>query len=144
MKEIGFILSSMVIVILIFAAITFIINKIVGWCYDNRDKKREKEHPELYRLFNAVNEKGAECCRWYNEQISPKRREIDNILKDWDYYTDERRAQKEAELKKLREDIQIAETIDKTLEAELVELREQTKDYVKKHNVEWAKKLGWI
>lgn len=138
-----FILSGMLIVVLIFAAIIFITDKIVGWYYDNRDKKRQKEHPELYRLFDMVNEKGGECCRWYNEQISPKKREIDNILKDWDYYTDERRTQKETELKRLREDLQVAQTMDNVLESELVELREQTKDYVKKHNVEWAKKMGW-
>lgn len=139
----GFILSSMIIVVLIFAAVIFITDKTVGWYYDNRDKKREREHPELYQLFDAVNEKAVECCHWYNEQISPKKREIDDILKNWNYYTDERRTQKEAELKRLREDIQTAETIDKVLHSELVELREQTKDYVKKHNVEWAKKMGW-
>lgn len=143
MKEMGFIFSSIIIVALIFATIIIMTDKIVGWYYDNRDKKRQKEHPELYRLFDMVNEKGGECCRWYNEQISPKKREIDNILKDWDYYTDERKIQKETELKKLREGIQTAETIDKVLHSELVELREQTKDYVKKHNVEWAKKMGW-
>ena len=138
-----FILSGMLIVVLIFAAIIFITDKTVGWYYDNQDKKRRREHPELFRLFDMVNEKGGECCHWYNEQISPKKREIDNILKDWDYYTDERRTQKEAELKRLREDLQVAQTMDNVLESELVELREQTKDYVKKHNVEWAKKMGW-
>ena len=138
-----FILSGMIIVVLIFAAIIFIIDKTVGWYYDNQDKKRRREHPELFRLFDMVNEKAGECCHWYNEQISPKKREIDNILKDWDYYTDERRTQKEAELKRLREELQVAQTMDNALESELVELREQTKDYVKKHNVEWAKKMGW-
>ena len=143
MKEALFIFSGMVIVILFFVAPVLFIDSIVGWYYDNRDKKRQKEHPELYRLFDAVNEKCKDCCFWYNEQISPKKREIDNILKDWNYYTDERRTQKEAELKKLRADLQIAETIHDNLESELVELREQTKDYVKKQNVEWAKKMGW-
>ena len=139
----GFIFSSVIIVVLIFAAIIFFTDRIAGWYYDNQDKKREKEHPELYRLFDAVNEKGSECVHWYNEQIAPKKREIDNILKDWNYYTDERRSQKEAELKKLREELQVAEATDNVLKSELVELREQTKDYVKKHNVKWAKKWGW-
>ena len=143
MKEMVFILSGMIILGLIFAVFIFIIDKTIGWYYDNRDKKRQKEHPELYRLFDMVDEKAGECCRWYNQQIAPKKREIDYIFKDWDYYTDERKIQKEAELKRLREDIQTAETIDKVLHSELVELRKQTKDYVKKHNVEWAKKMGW-
>ena len=138
-----FILSSMFIVVLIFAAIIFITDKVVGWYYNNQDKRRRREHPELFRLFDMVNEKAGECCHWYNEQISPMKREIDNILKDWDYYTDARKEQKEAELKRLREDLQVAQTMDNALESELVELRERTKDYVKKHNVEWAKKMGW-
>lgn len=138
-----FILSSMFIVVLIFAAIIFITDKTVGWYYDNQNKKRRREHPELFRLFDMVDEKAGECCHWYNEQIAPMKREIDNILKDWDYYTDARKEQKEAELKRLREDLQVAQTMDNVLESELVELREQTKDYVKKHNVEWAKKMGW-
>ena len=139
----GFILSSMIIVVLLFAAIIFITDKVVGWYYNNQDKKRRREHPELFRLFDMVDEKAGECCHWYNEQIAPMKREIDNILKDWDYYTDARKEQKEAELKRLREDLQVAHTMDNVLESELVELREQTKDYVKKHNVEWAKKMGW-
>lgn len=139
----GFILSGMIIVVLIFAAIIFITDKTIGWYYDNQDKKRRREHPELFRLFDMVDEKAGECCHWYNEQIAPMKREIDNILKDWDYYTDARKEQKEAELKRLREDLQVAQTMDNVLESELVELREQTKDYVKKHNVEWAKKMGW-
>ena len=143
MKEMIFILSGMFIVVLIFAAIIFITDKTVGWYYDNQDKKRRREHPELFRLFDMVDEKAGECCHWYNEQIAPMKREIDNILKDWDYYTDARKEQKEAELKRLREDLQVAQTMDNALESELVELREQTKDYVKKHNVEWAKKMGW-
>lgn len=138
-----FILSGMLIVVLIFAAIIFITDKTVGWYYDNQDKKRRREHPELFRLFDMVDEKAGECCHWYNEQIAPMKREIDNILKDWDYYTDARKEQKEAELKRLREDLQVAQTMDNVLESELVELREQTKDYVKKHNVEWAKQMGW-
>ena len=73
----------------------------------------------------------------------PLKKEIDRILADWNYYTDARREQKEEELKKLREDLQVAQTMDNVLNSELVELREQTRDYVKKHNLEWAKKWGW-
>ena len=139
----GFILSSMIIVVLIFAAIIFITDKTVGWYYDNQDKKRRREHPELYRLFDEVNHKCSECCHLHNENIVPLKKEIDRILADWNYYTDARREQKEAELKKLREDLQVAQTMDNVLESELVELREQTKDYVKKHDVKWAKEMGW-
>lgn len=125
------------------AFFVYVIDKIVGWCYDRQDAKRRQAHPELYKLFNAVNAKCSECCHWHNENIAPLKKEIDRILADWNYYTDARREQKEKELKRLREELQIAEAKDNVLENELVELREKTKDYVKMHNIEWARKWGW-
>ena len=71
------------------------------------------------------------------------KKEIDRILADWNYYTDARREQKEAELKRLREDLQVAQTMDNVLHSELVELREKTRDYVNAHDLEWARKWGW-
>ena len=117
--------------------------KILDKIADRRDAERKREHPELYRLFDEVDEKCSECCHWHNENIVPLKKEIDKILADWNYYTDARREQKEAELKRLREELQVAEAMDNVLESELVELREKTKDYVKTHDLEWAKKWGW-
>lgn len=130
-------------VVAFIAIFVYTTDKVISWYYDRQDAKRRLAHPELYKLFNAVNEKASEGIHWRNEQIYPKKKQIDNILKDWNYYTDSRREQKEVELKRLREELQTAEAIDRTLESELVELREQTKDYVKKHDLEWAKKWGW-
>lgn len=136
-------LSILAVLIAFVALFCYITDKLIGWHYDRRDAKRRAEHPELYRLFDRVNKKGSECCHWHNEQIYPKKKQIDNILKDWNYYTDSRREQKEVEVKRLREELQTAEAIDRTLESELVELREQVKDYVKRHDLEWARKWGW-
>ena len=136
-------LSILAVFIALVALFCYITDKLIGWHYDRRDAKRRRTHPELYRLFDAVKEKSSEGIQWRNEQIYPKKKQIDNILKDWNYYTDSKREQKEVELKRLREELQIAETIDRVLESELVELREQVKDYVKKHDIEWAKKWGW-
>ena len=122
---------------------TWIVFKILDKIADRKDVKRRREHPELYRLFNEVNHKCSECCHWYNENIVPLKKEIDRILADWNYYTDARREQKEAELKRLREDLQVAQTMDNVLESELVELREKTRDYVRTHDLEWARKWGW-
>ena len=137
---------SILIAIAIFGGAVFmgwLIAEIL-WLFDNRkDKKRRQAHPELYQLFDLVDEKCGECCRWHNKNIVPLKKEIDDILKNWDYYTDARREQKETELKKLREELQVAQTMDDVLHSELVELREQVRDYVKKHDLEWARKWGW-
>ena len=141
----GFIITIELLAIfgVIPAVIVWTVFKILDKVADRRDAKRKREHPELYRLFDEVNEKCSECCHWHNENIAPLKKEIDRILADWNYYTDARREQKEAELKKLREQLQVAQTIDNVLESELVELREKTRDYVKAHDLEWARKWGW-
>ena len=141
----GFIITIELLAIfgVIPAAIVWIVFKILDKAADRRDAERQREHPELYQLFDEVNHKCSECCHWHNENIVPLKKEIDRILADWNYYTDARREQKEAELKRLREDLQVAQTMDNVLESELVELREKTRDYVKTHDLEWARKWGW-
>lgn len=125
------------------AFFAYVTDKIIGWYYDRQDAKRRLAHPELYRLFDAVNEKGAECCRWHNEQIYPKKKQVDTILAELPYCIPAERAKKEQELEDLRIAIHTATTIDNVLEGELAELRKQTKEYVEKHDLEWARKWGW-
>ena len=141
----GFIITIELLAIfgVIPAGIVWIVFKILDKIADRRDAERQREHPELYRLFDEVDEKCSECCHWHNENIVPLKKEIDRILADWNYYTDARREQKEAELKRLREDLQVAQTMDNVLHSELVELREKTRDYVRTHDLEWARKWGW-
>ena len=143
MKDIIFMIAFFAVLFTIPAVGGWIIFKILDKIADHRDAERRREHPELYRLFDEVNEKCSECCHWHNKNIVPLKKEIDRILADWNYYTDARREQKEAELKRLREELQVAEAMDNVLESELVELREKTRDYVKTHDLEWARKWGW-
>lgn len=120
-----------------------IADKVFGWYYDRQDAKRRQEHPELYRLFDEVNKKGAEGIRWRNEQIYPKKKQVDAILAELPYCIPEERIKKELELEELRIAIHTATITNNVLESELAELRQQTKDYIATHNVEWAKKWGW-
>lgn len=143
-------MEGFILTISLFAALVaipvgggWIVYKILDKIADYRDAKRKREHPELYRLFDEVNEKSSECCHWHNENIVPLKNEIDRILADWNYYTNTRREKKRVELKKLREELQVAEATDIVLHSELVELREKIRDYVKTHDLEWARKWGW-
>lgn len=130
-------------VIAFIAIFAYVIDKVIGWHYDKQDAKRKLAHPELYRLFDAVNKKGAECCHWYNEQIYPKKKQVDAILAELPYCIPVERAKKEQELEALRVAIHTATIVDNALEGELAELRKQTKEYVEKHDLEWARKWGW-
>jgi uncharacterized coiled-coil DUF342 family protein len=143
MKGFIFTITFFAVIIAVPIAGAWIVFKILDKIADRRDAERKREHPELYRLFDEVNEKCGECCRWHNKNIVPLKKEIDRILADWNYYTDARREQKEAELKRLREELQVAEAMHNALNSELVELREQTRDYVSAHDLEWARKWGW-
>ena len=143
MKDIIFMIAFFAVLFAVPVVGGWVIFKILDKIADRKDAERRREHPELYRLFDEVNHKCSECCHWHNENITPLKKEIDRILADWNYYTDARREQKEAELKRLREELQVAEAMDNALESELVELREKTRDYVKTHDLEWARKWGW-
>lgn len=125
------------------ALITYVINKIINWYYDRQDTKRRLAHPELYRLFDAVNEKASEGIHWRNEQIYPKKKQVDTILAELPYCIPTERAKKEQELEDLRTAIYTATLIDNALKSELEELRKKTKEYIETHNLEWARKCGW-
>lgn len=124
------------------ALITYVINKIINWYYDRQDTKRRLAHPELYRLFDAVNEKASEGIHWHNEQINPKKKQVDIILAELPYCTPTERAKKEQELEDLRTAIYTATLIDNALKSELEELRKKTKEYIETHDLEWARKCG--
>ena len=143
MKEAILTLSILAALIAFVALFCYITNKVIGWHYDRQDAKRRLAHPELYRLFDAVNEKASEGIHWRNEQIYPKKKQVDYILAELPYCIPEERAKKEQELEDLRIAIHTATIIDGVLESELVELRKQTKEYVEKHDLEWARKWGW-
>ena len=132
--------AGVVAFIAIFAYVT---DKIIGWHYDRQDAKRRLAHPELYRLFDEVNKKAGEGIRWRNNEIYPKKKRVDTILAELPYCIPEERAKKEQELEELRIAIHTATVIDGVLESELQELRNKVKEYVEKHDLEWARKWGW-
>ena len=143
MGEAMFILCGMAIMVGFFWLVLTISDKYFSWYYKRQDEKHRAEHPELIRLFDAISEKGGECCRWYNENISPKKREVDRLLEEMPYLPEVKKAEAEERLEKIRCEIYTAQIIDNVLEDELRELREQANEYVRKHNVVWAKKGGW-
>ena len=122
------------------ALVMYVANKVISWYYDRQDTKRRLAHPELYRLFDAVNEKASEGIHWRNEQIYPKKKQVDIILTELPYCIPTEKAKKEQELEDLRTAIYTATLIDNALKSELAELRKKTKEYIETHDLEWARK----
>ena len=107
------------------------------------ETKRRKNHPQLWKWFEECNEKSRESARWYNTRIAPKKRAIDTILREWDYYSIEIRTQKETDLEILRQSIDSAMTVYVGMEANVESLREKIRKYVKEHDLQWARDMGW-
>ena len=120
----------------------------VGICWalgkgqDRITAKRKAEHPELFKLFEAVHERSTMSCRWYNKEIAPRKKQVDSILKEWNYYTEKTKSEKEQELEELREAIELARITENLIDNELQDLRQQVRDYITKHEIKWAN--GWM
>ena len=137
---------GIVVVIAVFAACAgfcLLLCKIDTIVDKKRSDKRRKKYPELFELFDKINKKGIESCSYYNREVSPRVISINEILASKDYYTDETRAQKEVELKQLKEDLQKVRCESEKMTKELYELREEARTYVYRHKIKWAMKMGW-
>lgn len=143
MKEMLFILGAMLAIILFFVVVIKVTNKVAEHYYTKQDAKRRREHPELFRLFDECHDKSSECVRWYNNEIAPRKREVNAILKTIDYLPKKKRAEEEDRLEEIRDRIYLAKITRNVLAEELEEIKNKIRKYVADNNVEWAKKQGW-
>lgn len=124
-------------------ALTFCTGAIYALIKKKIEAKRRKKHPQLWKWFEECNEKGFESARWYNMHIAPAKRSIDVILREWDYYPIEIRIQKEADLEVLRQSINSAMSVYVGMNTNIESLREKIRKYVKEHDLQWARDMGW-
>ena len=137
-----FVLAVCVALVLLMGAFIWVVDKILCAHYTKREEKRKAQHPHLYELFEQTNAKSTESCHWYNKEIAPRKKRIDTILKDWNYYTAETKSKKEQELEELREAIELATITEKIIDDELLDLRKQVREYIIKNEIDWAN--GWL
>ena len=123
--------------------VIIITDKWWDFYYTRQNAKRRKAHPYLYQLLDECDNKAGESARWYNNEIAPRKKEVDNILKKIDYLPNEQRMEKEVELEEIRIRIYLAEITHEVLCKELQEIRDKVRKYIADNNVEWAKKWGW-
>lgn len=132
--------------VLVFAGTIILLSVGICWVWekgqDRITAKRKAEHPELFKLFDAVGERSTMSCQWYNKEIAPRKRQVDAILKEWNYYTEKTKSEKEKELEELREAIELARVTENLIDGELRDLRQQVRDYITKHEIKWAN--GWM
>ena len=136
-------LAVFMCIIGIIIGVVFLLDKIILWFDYYINAKRKMIHPELYKWFDEAHEKGNECIQWYNNEIAPYKRQVDIILRDWNYYTSREKEQKEREIEELNNHIYVANITDKMLEEEREAICNKIKKYVADNNLKWAKKWGW-
>ena len=143
LTEDGVFIVAFFIVLIVFGFILWLILKIMDWHLERQEAKRKNEHPELYRLISEADAKSLEASRWHNQQIAPRKNQIDRLIAEMPYFPKEVKAQKEEELERLRREVYTANTTKKVLNDEYEELREKVHDYIEDHDVKWAKDWGW-
>lgn len=116
----------------------FIICMIMTFVNKRKDKKRHEEHPEFFRLRDEFGKKVDIACDFYNNEISPRKCEVDSMLREEHYWPQEVREQKMEEVEKLRREIYIAECTYKGLDKDTQEARQKVVEYVREHNIKWA------
>lgn len=116
----------------------FVIYQIANFFDKRADKKHHKEHPEYFRLRDIFSEKANDVCRFYNNEIAPRKRKVDYILKEEPYWPQEVREQKMEEVEKLRREIYTGECMYKGLNKEMNNARQKVVEYVQTHNIKWA------
>ena len=136
-------LVMMVICIGIIILFVSVVCWIMDRAYDYRQKKRERNHPQLFALIDETNEKLDRYFNWRDKEIDPLNKGIDAILKAIKYYPKAVLAEKEEELEKLKEKLYIASITEKVLHQEWEDARKKVYDYVEKHDLQWARDWGW-
>lgn len=136
-------LVMMVICIGIIILFVSVVCWIMDRAYDYRQKKRERNHPQLFALIDETNEKLDRYFNWRDKEIDPLNKGIDAILKAIKYYPKAVLAEKEEELEKLKEKLYIASITEKVLHQEWEDARKKVYDYVEKYDLQWARDWGW-
>ena len=110
----------------------------ISWWHKRKDKKHRREHPEYFRLYNDYDEKGTIACRFHNKEIAPLKRQVQAILREEPYWSQEVREKKMEELEEIRRKICAGESKSDELHKETEEARAKVAEYVHTHNIKWA------
>lgn len=124
------------IVFIIFPCVCVIIFFIVMAINTAQDNKKRKAHPQFYSWIAELDEKISQSVKYYNTNITPLKREIDNILREWNYYDEEMRFHRGADLELYRIHVQRHERVLDNMRAEEKRLRETIRKYNAEHHLE--------
>ena len=111
---------------------------------DKLKKKRlRKKYPELFALIDDAYNFGHESCCRHNATVPKLIKDIDRIEAELKYLPQWQVEIKNKKLEELRQELYEAKLASKADSEELNKKRKLVSEYVKKNNLDFAKKWGW-
>lgn len=130
--------------LLIYVGITIAVVIILGYgvpaicnaVMEHKELEKRKAHPQFYSWIAELEDIGNQTAVFRNKNIRPLEKLIDDIVENWKYYPAELREVKKDELELFRLRLYQYREVEKSMQEQAKELREQIKAYNAEHNVE--------
>ena len=124
-----FMLGTAVIMI-----IAIIVDDIVR---EVRDKREQKNHPQFFKDAEKLNELIRHELNYYNDNVAPLKRLIDDIEDEWYYYPEELRVRKGRELELYRRKYQTQKEVCDNMNEKIDAERERLRKYAEENKIRW-------
>lgn len=138
MKEIAFVLLTMVAIATFIILLSIGISNLFSFIFSYRDKIRRKRFPEYFEMLDKLHELDKEYNKFYYKEISPRRTEIDRIISNMNYYPNELIEKVNEELEELRMNLHNAIGVGRKMSEEIDNLRFHIKNYEAENNITWG------
>jgi hypothetical protein len=130
--------ENIIICIMMLGAVGLLIAVIVdGIIQDVRDKNELKNHPQFFEDAKALNELITREIHYFNNKVAPLKRLIDEIVAEWDYYPEEMKERKGADLELYRRRYQEEKVVTDSMNRQIDIERERLREYAKENNIRW-------
>ena len=108
---------------------------------EHKELEKRKKHPQFYGWVSELVNIGNQITTFHNKNVRPLEKLIDDIVENWKYYPAELREVKKDELELFRLRLYQYKEVEKSMQEQAKELREQIKAYNAEHNVDkyWDK-----
>jgi hypothetical protein len=124
--------------VMMLGAVGLLIAVIVdGIIEDVRSKNERKNHPQFFEDAKALNELITREIHYFNNKVSPLKRLIDEIVAEWDYYPEEMKERKGADLELYRRRYQEEKVVVDSMNRQIDNERERLREYAKENNIRW-------
>lgn len=130
--------GNIVICVMMLGAVGLLIAVIAdGIIQDVRDKNERKNHPQFFEDAKALNELVTREIHYFNNKVAPLKRLIDEIVAEWDYYPEEMKERKGADLELYRRRYQEEKAVTDSMDRQIDIERERLREYAKENNIRW-------